>query len=286
MPLRVQRMGFVRDGMRTWFKIGKETTGMSKSYSQTEPYIPTTDAAFKSWLQNFAQKIQLDPQKYSLAPADAQVIMDHYQAYAAAFDTVQFPDTRNSTTIGEKDAIRASAEASVRVYAQQIKLNKGLDNKLKLALGVHVDDPTRSPIPAPESSPLLMIVSAFSGVHHIRYADENTPASRKKPHGAKQLELWAHIGPNATANPDDAKYIGSFTKNPILNQLDPSAANMIATYFARWQTARGLIGPWSLPVAMTVAFGGPVDQQMWYPGGTPKQQPTYEGGADEMKIAA
>jgi hypothetical protein len=29
-----------------------------------------------------------------------------------------------------------------------------------------------------------------------------------------------------------------------------------ASYFARWVTKRGLLGPWSLPVWMVIAFGG------------------------------
>ena len=34
----------------------------------------------------------------------------------------------------------------------------------------------------------------------------------------------------------------------------PPAAGLTATYFGRWMTATGKPGPWSLPVAMTVAY--------------------------------
>lgn len=73
-----------------------------------------------------------------------------------------------------------------------------------------------------------------------------------------------------------------YTKNPINYEFTPDQANQTASYFARWRTQRGLVGPWSLPVAMGIAFGGPVDQQM-PTGGTPG---TLEGGDEELKIAA
>lgn len=257
---------------------------MGKPYQQSTSYIPTSDSGFKDWLLNFSTLISADPSKYGLDASDATIIGNLYTAYAAAYQTVQSPSTRTPNAVAQKDALKASAIGSCRVYAMGIKTNIGVDNNDKIALGIHVNDPTPSPIPAPETAPLLNIVSAFSGVHQIRFADENTPASRRKPAGAIQIELYVHVGPSATANPADADFVGAFTKNPILHEFDATDASKIASYFARWRTLRGLVGPWSLPVAMGIAFGGPVDQQMLAPqGGQPQQQ----GGDDQgLKIAA
>lgn len=254
---------------------------MSHAYNQSGSYIPSTDAGFRDWLVNFSNLISADPIRYGLEQSDATIIANLKTTYDDAYQTVQSPSTRTPNAIGQKDALKASAIASVRVYAMLIKSNAGVTNDDKLALGIHVDDTTHTPIPAPESSPLLNIVSAFSGVHHIRYADENTPTSRRKPHGAIQIELYVHVGTNATADPEAAKFVGAYTRNPILYEFDSQDANKIATYFARWRTQKGLVGPWSLPVAMTVAFGGPVDQQMFIPDGG--QSAT---GGDDLKIAA
>lgn len=247
---------------------------------QSDSYIPATDWAFKSWLLNFSTLISADSARYGLGAGDATIIANHYTAYAAAFDTVQTPTTRNVSTIAQKDAVRASAVASVRVYAQIIKTNQGVDNEDKTALGIHVNDPTRSPIPAPSSAPMLVIKGAFSGEHEIRYADENTPASRKKPHGVIQLQLNRTVDAAANPNPDDSELVGLFTKQPVNVEQDPMDVGKTASYFGRWVTRTGLFGPWSLPVAMTIAFGGPVDQQI-PTGGT-----QLEGGEDQLQIAA
>jgi hypothetical protein len=226
------------------------------AYGQTQPYIPVTDAALRDWLTNFSALLTADPTRYGLDASDATVIAGHAAAYASAYQAVQAPSTRTSTGVAQKDAVKASAVASVRVYAQMIKANAGVSNDDKIALGVHVNDPTPSPIPAPASAPMLMIVSAFSGVHHLRYADENTPAARRKPHGVLQLQLNAVIAPAPAVDPGESRFVGLYTKQPVLVEHEPASAGLTATYFARWVTRTGKTGPWSLPESMTVAFGG------------------------------
>lgn len=246
---------------------------MAKPYLQSTSYIPATDAAFRDWLNNFSTLISADPGKYGLDAGDAAVISDHYINFSAAYQVVQTPSTRNSGTVAFKDALKASAIGSVRVYAQMIKVNVGVDNQDKIDLGLHVNDPTPTPIPQPATSPLLAIQAGFSGEHVIRYADENTPTSRRKPLGAIQIQLNRTIAAGVDPNFNNSKMVGLYTKQPILVTSEPESVGMTATYFGRWVTARGLFGPWSLPVAMTIAFGGPVDQNLVLPtgGGTPQE---------------
>jgi hypothetical protein len=253
---------------------------------QSESYIPATDWGFKSFLQNFSTLITADPGRYGLDSADAAIIQSQYTGYAAAFDTVQAPTTRNASTIAQKDALRASAVASVRIYAQMIKVNQGVDNEDKIALGIHVNDPTPTPIPQPTTAPLLAIVAAFSGQHEIRYADETTPTSRAKPQGVIQMELRRTIAVGANPDPGAASPVGLFTKQPVIVEQDPADASKTATYFGRWVTRTGLVGPWSLPVAMTIAFGGPVSQEMPTGGQSITSGTSGGGDGEQLKIAA
>lgn len=253
---------------------------MSNSpYQQTGDYIPKTDAGFRDWLNAFATLIAADPGKYGLSQSDSDIITNHNASYEAAYVPVQSASTRTTALVGQKDAVKAAAIGSVRVYAMIIKANKGVDNEDKLALGINVNDPTPTPIPAPDSSPLLNIVAAFSGEHLIRYADENTPASRRKPHGAVQIQINRKIAHGADPVVAGSELVGLFTKQPVSIPQDQVNAGKTATYFARWVTRTGLFGPWGLPVGMTIAFGGPVDQQV-PTGGT-----SLDGDGD-LKIAA
>jgi len=252
---------------------------MGTAYAQSDSYIPSTDAGFKDWILNFATLIAQDPAKYDLDASDAAILTDLSDSYAAAYQTAVSPSTRTPNAIGQKDAIRASAVGSCRVYAQNIKGNKGLTNDDKLALGIHVDDPTNSPISTPSTAPLLNIIAGFSGEHEVRYADETTPTSRKKPYGALQIQVNRTVQTGANPDPDASTMVGLYTKQPIIIQQNPSDVGKTATYFGRWVTRTGLFGPWSLPVGMTIAFGGPVDQTMPTGG-------TELAGGDDLKIAA
>jgi hypothetical protein len=251
---------------------------MSTAYTQVQPYIPETDPAFRDWLMNFSTLISADPNKYGLDAADATVIANQYTAFNDAYTLVQMPSTRTPSAVAQKDALRASATGTVRVYAQMIKANGGVDNQDKVDLGIHVNDPTPTPIPTPTSAPIIAIVGATSGQHELRYADENTPASRRKPDGVIQMQLNMTVGTSPATNPDESSFVGLYTKQPVRVELNPIDAGKTASYFARWVTRTGLFGPWSLPQSMTIAFAGGSDAETG--GGT------TQVGSEDLKIAA
>lgn len=251
---------------------------MGAAYTQAPPYIPAADAAFRDWLGNFAALLSADPARYGVSIAEAAIIADAAREYDAAYQTAQAPATRTSVTIARKEALRTSATGSARALARLIKASGDVADEDKLALGIHIDDPTRSPIPAPTSRPLLMLVAAFSGVHSLRYADEHSPASRRKARGALQMQLNLAVAPGAVTDPGESRLFGLYTRQPILVEHDPAHAAQTATYFARWVTRSGKFGPWSLPTSMTIAFGGPAAAS---PMG---RRPA--GGEEQLAIAA
>jgi len=250
---------------------------------QSEPYIPRTDLGFKVWLQNMAEQLDLDASRFGATEADAALVMSTYLGYSNALDAAVMPGSRNATTVAAKDAQKASALATIRPLAMILKSNQGVSNEDKALLGLHIDDGTRTPVAQPATAPMLSIQAMFSGEHQLRFADELTPDLKKKPAGVIQLELYVYVGPTPTTNYEDADFVGVYTKNPIQYTFSPTQAGLTATYFARWRTRTGLVGPWSLPVGLMIAFGGPVEQQLSIPtGGTP----LTAGGEDELKIAA
>jgi hypothetical protein len=254
-------------------------------FVQTGDYMPKADQPFLLWLGNFSTRISANWSMYGLGEPDAQSIAGHYQAYAAILPQSKFPSTRNSGIIAQKDAVKAAARAACRVYAMLIKSNKSVDNQAKIDLGLHVNDTTPTPIPAPTTAPMLQIKALFSGEHEIIFRDEMTPDAKRKPPGAVVIELYVHVGATATMDFNKAKFVGAYGKGPILHSFEPEDVSKVATYFARWRTLRGLAGPWSSPVCMTIAFGGPVENQMFYPspdGGQSKQI----DGEDDLKLAA
>lgn len=231
---------------------------MPKAYQQSGSYVPRKDADFLAWVKVFAKHVHANPGRYGLGKPDGELLNGLAKDFGKAYDLVQSPETRSPAYIAHKDALRASAAGTFRAYAAQIRANLGVTNEDKIGLGLHIPDPTPTAIAAPETRPMLNIVGAFSGAHVLRYADETTPNARRKPPGVVHMHLAVAISDGIVTNPDEAKFIGNYSTQPIQVHHEPEDSTKTASYFARWVTKRGLMGPWSLPVWMVIAFGGGV----------------------------
>ena len=219
----------------------------------TSSYIPATEANALDWMETFADGIAADPAKYGVSVADATAISSAVQDFADARAISIDPVTHSPVNVAAKDDARTSAEQICRQFASLIKYNAGISDPDKIAIGVRPVNTDRNPIEVPETSPLVNIIGATPGAQTVRYADTNTPDSGAKPFGATCLQLFVAIAEDAVDDPDLASFHGSFTKNPVAVGFDAGDDGKMATYFARWASRRGDVGPWSLPVAMRIA---------------------------------
>lgn len=218
----------------------------------TAPYIPPSDAAFLAWSVNFSTLITASPATYGLVTADAVTIQAANDAYAAAQAVVDSPATKTVTTVAAKNAAKNSATGIYRTYASQIRINPGVSNSDKLALGLNLPNNSPSPIPAPTSSPIIAVIGSTPGQHTMRFADSNTPDKRSKPQGVTAMQVFRTIGVSVATDPDAALLYGTFTKQPFAINYDSGDAGKVSTLWARWVTRTGLIGPWSSSVSAIV----------------------------------
>lgn len=216
-------------------------------------YIPDRDPEARAWLNTFAAGITANPGLYQQAPADAAAIQAAVDAFEAAYLVAIDPATRTPVSVSNKDETRNSAEQICRQYAKLIKYNGGISNQDKIAIGVPPVNTDREPIECPQTSPLLNVIASTPGAQTLRYADSMTPDSASKPVGAASLQLFVAIGDEIIADPDQAKFVGAFTKNPISVGFVPADNGRQATYYARWASRKGEIGPWSAPVTLAIA---------------------------------
>lgn len=217
------------------------------------PYIPPRDGDLMLWADNFRDLIVAAPATYGLAAPDGVVIAGVVDDFDAALTLATSDATKTKSTVAAKNGAKAAMLTIIRPYAQQIRNNLGVSTENKTALGLTIVDTSRTPIPTPSSSPLLSVIGATQGVHTLRFADANTPDKRSKPFGALGLQVFVAVG----ANPEDDVNAASFktfiTRQPAGIEYEHADNGKIATYFARWQTNTGKVGPWSNPVSFTIA---------------------------------
>lgn len=224
------------------------------------PYIPPKDADLKSWLENFIALTSADPALYGLTGGDAAAIAAAGNPAVAAITVALNKPTRTPTDVLAKNNLRAAALQVIRPFAQAIRGNTGVTNDNKLALRLNLANNAPSPIPAPVTFPVLAMLGATPLQHTLRFADSSAATPRgKKPFGALNAQLWVVItavGVPVPTDPLAGTMIAVPTKNPITVTFASGDVGKVATYFARWVTRTGLLGPWSVSLSMVIAGTG------------------------------
>lgn len=238
------------------------------------PYIPAQNASLDTWSQNFANLITTTPSDFGLdAPAAAiiQAAVDLYHdSYLIAGTTAPphpvpvSPSTRTPTTVADMNSAKLAMIPIIRTYASQIRLNPGVTNMNKTALGLVLPNNSPSPIPQPTTAPVITIISATVLRHTLKFRDETSqPTSRAKAPLTIGMELWRGVSAIALTDPDAANFYGMMVKVPFYSDFDAADVGKTATYFGRWANRAGsvgnnqaLTGPWSAAQSMTIVGAG------------------------------
>lgn len=220
------------------------------------PYIPSKDPDLRAFAVNYRDVATANPGTYGLSGADVTAITSSVNSFVAALDAYTV-DTRSVVLVAAKNTAKLAMVNLLRTYSSQIRLNPGISNADKLALGLNLPNNSPSPIPPPTTVPLLAVIAATPGQHTLRYADQATPDKRSKPFGAVALQLFVAVGIAAVTDPADAEFYGQFTKQPVPVLFGPSNAGKVATYFGRWVTRSGplgvaQVGPFSSAVSFVI----------------------------------
>ena len=216
-------------------------------------YLPTRLAQLRDWAVNFSTLITATPVAFGLTAGNATTISTAVNAFTAAYTLATDPSTRTSVTVAAMRVQKTAMIAVIRQFAAIIRANPAITAAQLETLGLTVSDAEPSPIPAPSTFPLIDVVNATPNRHELRYSDSATPDSRAKPAGTIGLQLFRVVGDEEVASPTGADLVGQYTTNPIRVDFNPDDVGKTATYFARWVTRRGLIGPWSNGTSVTIA---------------------------------
>ena len=217
-------------------------------------YIPSTDSGLDAWAANFATLITAAPPTYGLDALAAAAIQAAYDTYHAAYvlggtapphRTPVTPASRTPVTVAAKDSAKIAGRILWRSYAAQIRVNPGVTDADKLALGLNLPSSGGTPVPIPTSFPLLTFLSGSPLTHLFSYKDSDVPTGKAKAPGAIQMQLAALVAVSAGTDPDTWPVKQYPTKSPFQVAWDSGDAGKVATYAARWATRTGLVGPWS-----------------------------------------
>jgi hypothetical protein len=216
------------------------------------PYVPRADGRLRDWLDNFVAVAARDPASVCIAPAAVTAPADLADRYRAAHARAVSPATRTRPNVAAKNAARRAAWDAFRPVAMRVKHDRSVPDSLKVELGIYPRRAHQSRIPRPRTAPQLTVDWLTVGAHRLRYHDPANPARFAKPPCVVSAELLIHVGPRPATDPADARRVHRATRHVFTVRHAPRDAGRTATYFARWVTKRGLAGPWSLPLSLTI----------------------------------
>lgn len=225
-------------------------------------YIPAQLASYATWVQNWSDTVNASPGAYNMSSSDAASVAVANTTFqnAYALSSKGSPATRSPVTVADTIAARAALTALIRVWSSQIRLDPGVTDADKLAIGLRLPNNSPNPIPKPATWPVLSIAGYGPLQVSLQFNDSSTLSLKAKPYGAIGAQIFVGTGTAPIADVTQCKLLGVFTKNyPQVTFLNADAGK-IATFFARWIT-RGAsdgstesnVGPWSSPVSAGVA---------------------------------
>jgi hypothetical protein len=221
------------------------------------PYVPTKDALFSNWLDNFATLLAADPALYGLTAGDAATVTAQQVAWAAAYGLVTSPSTKTAEAVSAKNDAKINALGVVRPLAQRISLNAGVASSDKVAIGVNPRTSTPSPITPPTSQPVLLVQSASSLSLILRYRDSAASVSVKaKPYGVTQLRLYGKTSATPITDPAELPLIETLTKSPAVLSLAAFSPGAQLYLVGRWATRTGGLSDPGAIINFTVPVGG------------------------------
>ena len=217
--------------------------------------IPLRDAEYDVYLYNWKTLLTASPTTYGMTGSDATAISNAYTDWHTAFLAASNLLTRTRATVAQKDAEKVLSLSLLREQYRIIKANPGVTDAAKINLGIVVNDPVPTPIPAPTTYPLLAVLNAAPLTQQLMMVDQSTPTSRAKPAGVVGALVVRAIGTVPAVDPAQCQLLGLYTRAPFLvNEFGSGDVGKVVTYFARWTNPRGEEGPWS-PAVSQILIG-------------------------------
>ena len=221
--------------------------------------IPDAGKQLRSWVHTFSRQIDQDPQRFGLTAEDAALIMAEANNFLEAAILAERPGTRTKPAVRRRNDARKQMLSVIRPYVALIKANPEIESWEKQELGIAMTDRRKSPTPVPCESPALQVRGGTALEHRVDFFDPAHDGRRGKPDGVTHVLIFRAIGERGTTNPNDAQYLGAFSRSRIRLKYLPKDAGRTVTYFGAWLMASGQQSAWSLPKSLMVAGAGPVE---------------------------
>jgi len=216
-----------------------------------------TDAELASGTQIFSAAIVGDEALWGLTVGQSGSYSALSGQFIAAYNTAINPATRTKGAVNAKNVLRSQLRIAARDLVSIINGNPIVTDQMKIDVNLHVRDTSPTPIPAPETAPLINVIQVAGSVATITLRDVENQDKRARPRGVAGANVFSFVGDNPPASPSQWQFEGQVTKTKF--ELDLGSELEAATKVwltACWYNPRTETGPVSDPIFTFTQAGG------------------------------
>jgi hypothetical protein len=208
-------------------------------------YMPNNALAFLNFVKNLMRYATANCSRWGISQAtlnDLQLLVD---AYEAAVEVSENPETRTSASIMRRNERRADLEKKLRPFIQgQLEYNELVTDDDLIAMGLPVHDRTPTKHPAPHSRPALEVTPTNNREHTVRAANQLT-GKDTKPADAYGVRYVSDIRDTPPLNADDLRHSVFSRKTTRVYEYSEENRGKTAYYASCYENSKGDTGPWS-----------------------------------------
>ena len=219
-------------------------------------YIPTNDAEFQAWADNFMSYASSHLADLSLAPGDLAELTGLQTDFNTKLSAHIAARQAAQSARQAKDSSRNEYKSAMRRLVRKLQVSDSVDDPEREALGITVPDRIRTANTGEITTrPVGQVDTSQRLRHTIRFTDETTPTRRAKPPGIMGCEIWVKVLPVGEPAPADVStfsFVFMDTSSPHTVDYDGSDGGKTAHYILRWVKRGGRKGPWSETITATI----------------------------------
>lgn len=215
-------------------------------------YIPSSDADFDAWQQNFVSYVSNNASALSITPQQVTSLVGQQNEWIGKYPFSVAKQAEANSAIQNKNDCRSLYQDFIRSLVGIMQSSPSVSDSQRQSMGITVRSDTRAAVGAPTSKPVATVDTSQRLQHTINFVDELTPTSRAKPDGVHGCEIWMKVGDPVPAGPNDVHYLALDTRTPYTVQFDAADGGKRAHYMLRWISTRAETGPWSATVSATI----------------------------------
>lgn len=219
-------------------------------------YLPAKGSEYHAFVVNLNTQIKADAAGFGVDAAEATALDDATGAFTAAYALAEDPATRTRVNIEAKDDAKKALTAVIRPLVKRIQGWSGMTNAKRALLQITIADVDPTPVPVPDTAPLIQFESVVGNQVTLRLRDADS-TRRGRPPYVTGATVFSYVGEAAPADISDWKFEGNIKDTVTTIDIPATVPPNTKVFFTSfWRNNRDESGPATSPVSTWTGNGG------------------------------